>query len=275
MLSFGSMTRRRAAIVFPLLVALAACRTGANYPDVEKPRYAKAPPESGDGKTPHTLRLVSFNIERALRVDTAIEVMKSNPELGEADVLFLQEMDDAGTQRVAAAFGMGYVYYPGTLSLKTHRDFGNAVLSRWPIVKDSKILLPHVGGLGQLQRTATAATLDVGGTEVRVYSVHLATMIEIGASEQREQLQAVLADADGYPRVVIGGDMNSHDVGWVVRQRGFAWPTARGPHTTKLGRWDHIFLKGLASPEKDAAGTVLDVQGASDHRPVWAVGVLP
>jgi endonuclease/exonuclease/phosphatase family metal-dependent hydrolase len=38
---------------------------------------------------------------------------------------------------------------------------------------------------------------------------------------------------------------------------------------------DHIFLKGLASPDSAAAGTVLDVRRTSDHLPVWAVALLP
>ena len=47
-----------------------------------------------------------------------------------------------------------------------------------------------------------------------------------------------------------------------------------GPATTRLGRLDHIFVKGLAAPDSAAAGTVLDVGGASDHLAVWAVGIL-
>jgi endonuclease/exonuclease/phosphatase family metal-dependent hydrolase len=55
---------------------------------------------------------------------------------------------------------------------------------------------------------------------------------------------------------------------------GYTWPTQRGPATTRIGRLDHILLKGLRSPDSAAAGTVLDVRGASDHLPVWAIGIL-
>jgi endonuclease/exonuclease/phosphatase family metal-dependent hydrolase len=271
-------TRHPVAAALALVLAATACHTGVNYVDAERPRYTRAAPA---GTTTHTLtttrtlRIASFNIERAMRVDTAVAVMEAHPELRDADVLLLQEMDDRGAQRVAEALGMGYVYYPGTLSLKTHRDFGNAVLSRWPIVEDAKILLPHLGLVGRLQRTATAATLDVDGTRVRVYSVHLGTMINVTAGARRGQLQTVITDAETYPHVVLGGDLNSHGVGTVAVEHGFAWPTKDGPPTTRLGRWDHIFLKGLSRPGSADAGTVLDVQGASDHRAVWAVGILP
>jgi endonuclease/exonuclease/phosphatase family metal-dependent hydrolase len=73
---------------------------------------------------------------------------------------------------------------------------------------------------------------------------------------------------------VIGGDMNDPGIGQIAREAGYAWPTQRGPNTTRLGRLDHIFVKGLGTPDSGAAGTVLNVRRASDHLPVWAVAVL-
>jgi len=260
---------KRSAALFMAGLAVAGCRTGRNYLEPAGPRYVRE--SAGTAEAGASLRVVSFNIERALRVDRAIEVMEAEPSLRDADIVLLQEMDEAGTRRVAEAFGMGYVYYPATFSLKTHRDFGNAVLSRFPIVEDSKVLLPHLGLVGRLQRIATGATIRVGDTLIRVYSAHLGTRINATAAGQRDQLQAVLADADRYPLVIIGGDMNSHGVVRVAREHGYEWPTEKGPRTTRLGRWDHILLKGLKSAGPAGAGTVLDVRGASDHRAIWAV----
>jgi endonuclease/exonuclease/phosphatase family metal-dependent hydrolase len=191
-----------------------------------------------------------------------------------ADVLLLQEMHEESTRRIAAALGLGYVYYPAIFHYRTNRHMGNAVLSRWPIVEDRKIVLPHVSRFVRTQRIATAATIRVGDLLVRVYSTHLGTMGDVAPEARRDQLRAILADADRYARVVIGGDMNDVAVGQVAREKGYAWPTERGPPTTSLGRVDHIFLKGLAAPDSSAAGTVLDVGGASDHLAVWAVGIL-
>jgi endonuclease/exonuclease/phosphatase family metal-dependent hydrolase len=115
----------------------------------------------------------------------------------------------------------------------------------------------------------------VGTSLIRVYSTHLGTMINATPAAQRAQLGTVLADAEPYAQVIIGGDMNSHGVVRLARDRGYEWPTEHGPRTTVFGRWDHILLKGLRSPGTAAAGTVLDVRGASDHRPVWAVATLP
>ncbi len=266
--------RPRAAAVLALSL-LAGCRSGLNYPGPVGPRYAGAPPAAAArGARGDTLRVVTFNIAFARRVDGAIALLASEPALRGADVLLLQEMDAAGTRRIAEALGLGYVYYPAISHHRTHRDFGNAVLSRWPIVEDAKIVLPHRSRYAHTQRTATAATLRVGDTPVRVYSVHLGTVVDVGPGARREQLRAVLADAARYPRAIVGGDLNDTGVGRVARDAGYAWPTERGPRTMRLGRVDHVFLRGLASPDTAAAGTVADTRGASDHRPVWAVGLL-
>jgi endonuclease/exonuclease/phosphatase family metal-dependent hydrolase len=125
-----------------------------------------------------------------------------------------------------------------------------------------------------VQRIATGATIDVDGTRVRVYSTHLGTMVNATPSARGAQLGTVIADAAKYPRVIIGGDMNSHGVGGVAVRGGYAWPTKDGPKTTKFGRWDHIFIRGLAAPATGASGTVLNGHGTSDHIPVWAVALV-
>lgn len=244
---------------------------GRNYMQLDGPRYSGVPatvPETA-AVAPAALRVVSFNVQFALRVDSAITVLATDPALRGADLVLLQEMDAEGTERVARALGMWYAYYPATQHTKTGRDFGNAVLSRWPIVSDGKIILPHVGRLGRTARTATAVTIDVAGQRVRVYSVHLGTMVDVGPGARREQLAAVLADAGQFSTVVIGGDLNSTGVGRLARDAGYNWPTERGPRTSRAGRIDHIFVRGLAV-DTAATGTVLETRGASDHRPIWA-----
>ncbi len=271
------MRRRQHVAFFLAFILLWGCRTGRDYSSPDGPRFTGGPrvPPANERADVDTLRLVSFNIEFALRVDSAIAVIQSTAALRGADVIMLQEMDEQGTQRMADALGLWYVYYPAIFHLKTRRNFGNAVLSRWPIVEDRKIILPHASRFVHTHRSATAATVRVGASLVRVYSTHLGTLVNIGRAARRDQLRAVLADAARYPCVVIGGDMNDASVGRVAQEMGYAWPTEQGPRTTSLGRWDHIFIRGLQSPDGAAAGTVLDVRGTSDHRPVWATGILP
>jgi endonuclease/exonuclease/phosphatase family metal-dependent hydrolase len=220
-----------------------------------------------------TLRVLTFNIEFSLQIDRAVALMTSDPAMRAADIILLQEMNEDGTRRIAEAYGMGFVYYPATFHLKHKRDVGNAILARFPIIDDAKIILPHVARNGGMHRITTAATLRIGSSDVRVYSAHLGTIINVGPERRRDQVRAILADAQRYERVILGGDMNDPNVAEVAQQAGYAWPTQKGPKTTPIGRFDHILFKGFATPATNAAGTVLDVHGASDHRAVWAKAI--
>lgn len=243
---------------------------GRNY--AEPPRYAGVPPRAGAGRAlAGAIRVVSYNIEFALRVDSAIAVLTSDSALVDADVVLLQEMDAPSTERVARALGMWYAYYPATFHLKTQRDFGNAVLSRWPIVADARIVLPHRGRFTRSDRTATAATVDLGLGRIRVYSVHLGTPADVGPHARSEQLARVLDDARTYPRVIIGGDFNNYGVARVAQQSGFTWATEFAPRTARGGRIDHILFKGFRVPP-GASGVAFNGRTrASDHWPIWAL----
>lgn len=257
-----------------VLVLLAGCRTGRNYTSPEGPRYAGTPPAASAPEDATRIKVASFNIEFSMQVDSAIVLLANDSALRDASVILLQEMNEHSTRRVAEALGLWYVYYPAIYHFRTRQLIGNAVLSRWPIVEDRKIILPHVARFAGIQRTATAATARVGSQLVRVYSTHLGTPGGTGGGARRNQLRVILADAERYQRVIIGGDMNDANVGKIARDMGYAWPTERGPPTSPLGRIDHIFFKGFLVPDSAASGAVLNVEHISDHLPVWAIGIL-
>jgi endonuclease/exonuclease/phosphatase family metal-dependent hydrolase len=51
--------------------------------------------------------------------------------------------------------------------------------------------------------------VHVGGRPIRVYSLHLGTPINLSPQQRRDQLEAVLADAEGSGEAaVLGGDFN-------------------------------------------------------------------
>jgi endonuclease/exonuclease/phosphatase family metal-dependent hydrolase len=266
----------RAALIALVLVA-AGCRTGYDYQSATGPRYSGVSVGAAMDSCAHpcTLRIVSFNSHFARDIDGAIGLLASDSALRGADVILLQEMDAAGTQKLATALARSYVYYPAIFHRRSRRDFGNAVVSRWPIVDDAKLVLPHPSRYARTHRIATMATLRVGASRVRVYSTHLGTIADIGSGRRRDQLRFIFADAKDHQLVVIGGDLNDDSVGLIAEEAGYSWPTRHGPRTHRLGRWDHIFLKGVQSPDSAASGTIVDSRGVSDHRPVWAVGILP
>jgi endonuclease/exonuclease/phosphatase family metal-dependent hydrolase len=261
-------TLRWAVLPVLLSTTLAACMHAVNYPDVAGPRYegrhAIADPDP-------VLRVVTFNVKWGKRVDTVIELLRTTTELRDADLVFLQEMSGDGVERVAGALGYDYVYYPAVRHPVARQDFGNAVLTRWPLIEDRKIVLPERHRLRNMQRIAVAATVAIAGTPVRVYSLHLETPSGIEAPQRRHQVQAVVADAAGYKRVIVAGDFNNRNqVGSLMKRAGYHWLTERLSHTISIFTWDHIFVRGLTLRAAGSVGVVRQNLGASDHRPVWA-----
>jgi endonuclease/exonuclease/phosphatase family metal-dependent hydrolase len=269
------MRYRAIAAALLTLAAGTSCRPMLNYPSPLGPRFSAELPAAVRGADTQpampSLRIVTLNLKYAQQVDRAIYAFQAYEPLRDADIIMLQEMDAPATRRIAAALQMAYVYYPAAVHPRTHRDFGNAILSRWPITADEKLLLPHLGRLRHGRRIATAANIQVGVHTVRLYSLHLGTPSDVGWAGRRDQARVILADAAAHPLVIVAGDMNSRGIGKEFRAAGFSWPTEHDSFTTAIFNWDHIFLKGFDSPSHAGAGVARDTLEISDHFPVWAV----
>jgi endonuclease/exonuclease/phosphatase family metal-dependent hydrolase len=252
-----------------LLLALVGCRGGTNYHSPLGPRYGAPAPACPSGRVGGELRIVTYNVAFSRKVDEAIRVLRDVPDLAGADVVLLQEMTADATARIATALAMGYVHYPAIHHRRAKQDFGNAVLSRWPIERDEKLVLPHRSRYAGTQRAATIATIRVDTLTIRVYSTHLGTAADISARRRLQQLDTILRDAARFPVAVVGGDMNSADIGPTVRANGFLWPTHGLPKTARFGRWDHVLVRGGALAMPARAGTVEAGRSASDHDAVW------
>lgn len=252
----------------PSLLLSNGCAQALNYAEPDGPRFAGSyAPESASSSFDGTLDVVTLNIQFSLRIERARELFDRVEELGHADVVLLQEMDAAGTRALAAHLGMAYVYYPATIHPKTDRDFGNAVLSRWPLVHDRKVRLPHHGFADGSQRIATCATVQTPGEPVEVCSLHLATPLELSPWARREQALAVANELGAAKRAVIGGDFNSHRLGNTLTGEAFEWPTRDIGKTRGLFSLDHLFTRGLHA---ESVGKISDTLGATDHAAVWA-----
>src|SRR5262245_22773678 len=234
-------------------LAAAACCAAAlgraaahNYREPGAPRYEGSHAPLLGRAAPTSLRVVTFNIEYAKRMQPAIRALGEHPDLRGADLILLQEMDAAGVVAAAAALGLNYVYFPSSLHPKTGRDLGNAVLSPWPIEQGSKVLLPHQSRIVHQARAAVAARVRIGERAVRVYSLHLGSPLGASGGQRRAQAAAVLADIgdDGDP-VVIGGDLNSKGLGRAFVAAGFQWPTEKVGGTRGRLSFDHVFVRGI------------------------------
>ncbi len=258
-----------------LLGAGACLAPVVNLPHPATPRfegrYAPPPP----GARPAALRVVTFNVKLARRIDRAIAVLGGSDSLRGADVIALQEMDETAVDRIARALRLNYVYYPAVIHPTDRKYFGPAVLSRWPIEESAKLILPHEDPVRRQRRTATVAVIRVADLRIRVYAVHLDPLLRVSDADRADQVAAILADAErSADPVVLAGDFNSYAVGRVAERRGYLWATKTVTNTIWFFSWDHIFARGLAPATPPSAGTAAS-GGASDHRPVWAVLALP
>ena len=250
----------------------AACARQVNFLDPAGPRFEGRYAPPAPDATPHQIRVVTFNVKYALRVDRAIEVLRESDSLRGADVIALQEMDDGATDSVARALRMNYAYLPSTINPITDTFFGPALLSRWPIDSAWKVLLPHASMLRGQRRTATAAIVRLGAVRVRVYSIHLETQAAIAPDEREEQAAAIVRDAEGAREpVIIAGDLNSYGLGDYFARRGFRWLTQSFGETILLWSWDHLLVRGFGPEQILSVGVERNARGASDHRPLWAV----
>jgi endonuclease/exonuclease/phosphatase (EEP) superfamily protein YafD len=255
-------------------VALAGCVRTTNLLDPASPRFAgEYALLASETRVTGPIRIVTFNIKLARRIDSAIAVLQSDSLRG-ADIITLEEMDDVGVERIARAIHLNYVYYPGSIHPTEHKYFGPAVLSRWPIVRSWKVLLPHESRTRHQRRNATATEVLVRGVRIRVYGVHLETPSGASDRSREDQVRTILSDAARFEGpVVIAGDFNSYGIGVFLEHHGYRWLTRGIDPTISVFTWDHIFVRGLAPAGRGRVGVVRATRGASDHRPVWAVVV--
>lgn len=221
------------------------------------------------------LKVVTYNINFGLEIEQAITEMTSFTPLQNADIVLLQEMDEEGAEQFAQALKYNYVYYPA--SIHSHgRNFGNAILAKWPLNDPEKILLPNRSLISRQMRIAMRATVQVEDTAVLVYCVHT----EVYSSSRRhrnEQITAVSQHIDTtYPQVIVGGDFNTVSGRSIKRLVNYMAEAGleraskgAGPTVSKMkltpSAADHIFARGF---RVDGRGAIKKAK-ASDHFPVW------
>jgi endonuclease/exonuclease/phosphatase family metal-dependent hydrolase len=242
-----------------------------NYGEPGGPRFAREfPALARDAPPPGSaLRVATYNVELVKRPDAVLSLLQREPRLGEADILALQETDEELVARAAEQLGAHYVYYPSMLHPVTGRNFGPAILSRWPILEDGKVPLPGRGWTRGTRRIAVRTTLLVRGVRLRFYSVHFSTMWEMLPSGQDAQAAAVVADASTSPDpVLVAGDLNRMGAGRVFAKAGYHWLTRKVGRTHHVWSFDHVFLRGM-EPRSVEAASVNEALATSDHRAVW------
>jgi endonuclease/exonuclease/phosphatase family metal-dependent hydrolase len=265
---------------------------GSRTPDSELLETGRAPTVAAAPKTPAEIKIVSYNIRwrGGEELNDLIKLLKHDSEIAGASIVGLQEVDrnkrrtgNVNTVRlIAEELGHHYAWAaPPAPKPGLEEETGVAILSSYPLTDVRRIVLPHPGP-GRRRRVAVGATVDVGGTPLRVYSVHSENRMSV--DKKIEQSRAVLEDLAHYPknmRAIILGDLNTWEPSSVKKtselfvRENFTTPFANGKSTfqrtvllipIKL-KLDWIWMRGL-----DAASHGIDKKiGLSDHWPLWTV----
>ncbi|MEO8700380.1 MAG: endonuclease/exonuclease/phosphatase family protein [Kofleriaceae bacterium] len=274
-----------------LLICAAACANRAVPKDISiEATYPHAVPYIAS--LPTQLRVATFNVHREA-AGTVIDGVTRDPALANADLILLQEVhrDERIPAACSAACALGkrlgyYTIYAPGHAQDTGSD-GVAILSRAPIHSMEVVELPYFNvHLNSGRRVALAATIDVAGTPVTVYAVHLDNRLTVG--DRKRQMLPVLEHARRKTTpVIIAGDFNTGPVTWLthvipvltntqddrleelVREYGFATPVT-GVHATHryLGmKLDAIYTRGFET----TAFATANARNISDHLALWAM----
>jgi endonuclease/exonuclease/phosphatase family metal-dependent hydrolase len=266
-----------AFVILLIVVFLLAYQAYAakNYLETDAPfysgNYAPGKPDPSEALT-----VVAYNIGYALNIDRAITEIKQIRSRRGLDVLLLQEMDEVGLEQVARELQLNYVYYPAAIESTYRKNFGNAVLSPWPIVASQKLILPHISFSNRMKRVATQAILQIDDDELVAYSIHTEPVFTLPCFKE-DQYTYVIKNLDARARfVIVGGDFNSFTERGIekmerqYRSAGFERSSKGSGYT--FVRWgfklspDHIFAKGFAVKDRGKFAEAT----ASDHLPIWA-----
>ena len=205
---------------------------------------------------------VSYNIQWGRGKDERVDLPRIAGEIGEADVIALQEVDRHWTRSAmadqAAEFAglfpeHHWVYGPAmdldSKLVNRRRQFGNMLLARAPILTSRNHLLPKMNLPVKLslQRAALEAVIEAPSGPLRVYSLHLNHSSAQERLAQVARLREIVAGASAE-----GGAWSGRDYDPVWEQDGPQPPLPTraillGDFNLKPDSEEHAAL--LASPD--------------------------
>jgi endonuclease/exonuclease/phosphatase family metal-dependent hydrolase len=234
------------------------------------------------------LRVLSYNIHKCIGgLDRRYEPHRVAEVIRklEADVVLLQEVDrgalrsngDHQVELLGEKLGFRYRTWFPNVDVRGGGHYGNAILSRYPLIESSNIDLSirFKKRRSVLHGVIRVRHDDVDRT-VHVFNMHLG----LARFERRIQLQKFL---DCHPfahlhhdtPVVVGGDLNDvyGGLGTLLEPAGFRGSDARPltfPAWGPLRPLDAIFVRGAMDFMELSRCDSQLARRASDHRPLVA-----
>lgn len=247
------------------------------------------------GQANGEIKIVSYNIRYRSGDDLTklLKLFREDPEIGNAMILGLQEVDrhkkrtdKTNTAKIIAeSLGLNYAWAaPPPAKPADEEETGVAIMSPFPMSDIRRMVLPHEGP-NQRRRVALGATVRIKGRDVRVYSMHGETRLDM--DKKIEQMSTLIQDLKRYPEdmpVVLVGDLNTWEANAgqktikLFSAAGFHTPF--GPQTTFSRRvllipiefrLDWVWLRGVQVLTYGIDRKI----SLSDHFPLWANVRLP
>jgi endonuclease/exonuclease/phosphatase family metal-dependent hydrolase len=229
------------------------------------------------------LTVMSFNIHHGEGTDGVLDlariarVIKASGAgavgLQEVDRNFAQRSDWSDQVAGLAELLDCHVAYGANIDLdpprpgKPRAQFGNAVLSRYPITRSENTSLFR--SAGEEQRGLLHAEVDMAGVLLHVYVTHLAVSSQ---TDRIQQAQQVAQQVRGNDPAVLLGDFNARphtpEIGTLQEVLSDTWGAAAGgdPSRAPAARIDYIFTSQRLNSRWTRFSTF--DPAASDHLPV-------
>ena len=230
------------------------------------------------------LTLISYNIHSGIGTDGRFDLARVGAVIREvgADIVALQEVGDFRNltpredqpEHLADMLGMHMAFGPNVV--RNNRRYGNAILSRLPILKSKNYDL----SVGRREpRGALRCDLDLGdGKQLHVFSLHLGLRLSERRRQEALLLSAdILREAARKDPLVVCGDFNYlgngpvpslvrqaiHDAALELRAPARTYPT-RMP----MLRLDRIYVDAGVRPLDIHPHRTETSRVASDHLPL-------
>jgi endonuclease/exonuclease/phosphatase family metal-dependent hydrolase len=242
-----------------------------------------------DADEPLRLRVLSYNVHHCEGVDGRLDVARIAKVINDRkpDLVALQEVDKnckrSATvdqpEQLAKLTGL-HVVFGRNIDLQGG-EYGNAVLSRWPVTGQKNHVLPCLEE-GE-QRGALAVEIDVpqGSTGNPATSLTFISTHLDHRKPDKERLQSVdvinnLPGVSSNRLMILAGDLNATPESAVLDRVRKTWTLASSkPHPTVPVHQPKIQIDYIATfPSqrwKVLEFEVLDEAVASDHRAVFSV----
>ena len=229
------------------------------------------------------LRILSYNIHHAEGVDGKLDVPRIAQVIlsVEPDLVALQEVDKNTTRtgkvnqdielanitKMNSVFGSNITFQGG--------QYGNAILSKFPIIKNKNFLLPNVDS-GE-QRGLLRSQIQISNKEnILFFSTHLdhrrSDTERLASAEAINQIISL----DNKSPAILAGDFNDVPESPTLKELGKLWLRTNKkilktiPASKPSRQIDYIFVQPKER-WKIIESQVLDEDIASDHRAIFSI----